>query len=81
MARKLAVESEQLTVPPWLVDAVDRDPTAGVSAVVDLIGAIREHGGFAGAHIIGVSRYRQLAARLEAAGWSTTARVRGAGSR
>ena len=59
----------------WLVDAVDGDPTAGVTAVVDLVAAIRDHGGFAGAHIIGVSRYRELAARLEAGGWSTTSRV------
>ena len=81
MARKLAVESEQLVVPAWLVDAVDRDPAAGVDAVVDLLGAIRDHGGFAGAHIIGVSRYRELAARLEAAGWARTSRVAGPGSR
>ncbi len=32
MARKLAAESEQLVVPAWLVDAVDRDPAAGVEA-------------------------------------------------
>jgi hypothetical protein len=74
MARKLAAESEQLVVPGWLVDAVDRDPAAGVDAVVDLVAAIGEHGGFAGAHIIGVSRYRELAARLEVAGWARTAR-------
>ena len=30
----------------------------------DLVEAIRDHGGFAGVHIIGVSRYRELAARL-----------------
>jgi len=81
MARKLAAESEQLAVPGWLVDAVDRDPSAGVDAVVDLVAALREHGGFAGAHIIGVSRYRELAARLEAVGWSRTARAARPGSR
>jgi 5,10-methylenetetrahydrofolate reductase len=81
MARKLAAESEQLSVPSWLVEAVDRDPAAGVEAVVELVAAVRDHGGFAGAHVIGVSRYRELAARLEATGWSRTGRRRGPDAR
>jgi methylenetetrahydrofolate reductase (NADPH) len=75
MARKLAVETDQLAVPPWLVEAVDADPDAGVDAVCRLVAALRDHGGFAGAHIVGVSRYRQLGARLEADGWARTGRA------
>jgi methylenetetrahydrofolate reductase (NADPH) len=75
MARKLAAESDQLTVPPWLVEAVDADPAAGIDAAAGLVEALRDHGGFAGAHIIGVSRYRELAARLETDGWARTARA------
>lgn len=72
MARKLATESGQLAVPPWLVGAVDADPAAGVDAACTLIERIRDHGGFAGVHLVAVSRYREVAARLEASGWATT---------
>ncbi|MET0145562.1 MAG: methylenetetrahydrofolate reductase [Ilumatobacteraceae bacterium] len=74
MARRLGVESPQLAVPPWLVERVEADPAAGVEAVCDLVAAVHEHGGFAGAHVIAVGRYRDLAARLEATGWARTAR-------
>lgn len=70
MARKLGAESEQLAVPPWLIDAVDADRMAGVEAACALVERVRDHGGFAGAHLIGVGRYRDVAARLEAAGWA-----------
>lgn len=72
MARKLAAESPQLTVPSWLVDAVDVDPSAGVDAACALIEAVRDHGGFAGAHVVAVGRYRDVASRLEASGWAGT---------
>jgi methylenetetrahydrofolate reductase (NADPH) len=72
MARKLAVESEQLAVPSWLVEAVDADPLAGVEAACALVERVREHGGFAGVHLVAVSRYRDVAARLEARGWART---------
>jgi methylenetetrahydrofolate reductase (NADPH) len=81
MARKLATESPQLAVPAWLVEAVDADPAAGVEAACALVAAVRDHGGFAGVHLIGVGRYRELAARLEAGGWSRTARAAGPASR
>ena len=78
MARKLGAESPQLAVPPWLVDAVDADRMAGVEAACTLAEQIRDHGGFAGVHLVGVGRYRDVAARLEANGW---ARPGTAGSR
>jgi len=77
MVRKLAAESDQLHVPAWLVEAVDRDPSAGVAAACQLVERVRDHGGFAGVHLVAVSRYREVAARLEAAGWARTARSAG----
>ncbi len=74
MARKLAAESPQLAVPASLVEAVDADPDAGLDAACGLVEGVRGHGGFAGVHLIGVGRYRELAARLEASGWATTGR-------
>ena len=76
MARKLAAESEQLVVPQWLVDAVDADPMAGVDAACTLTAQLRDHGGFAGVHLIGVGRYRDVAARLEQEGWANRASPR-----
>jgi 5,10-methylenetetrahydrofolate reductase len=75
MARKLATETSQLAVPDWLVDAVDADPHAGLDAACALVEALRDHGGFAGVHLVGVGRYRELAARLESTGWARTARA------
>jgi 5,10-methylenetetrahydrofolate reductase len=74
MARKLAAETSQLAVPAWLVEAIDRDPQAGLDAACTLLDAIRDHGGFAGVHLVGVGRYRELAARLESTGWARTSR-------
>jgi methylenetetrahydrofolate reductase (NADPH) len=84
MARKLGAESAQLAVPEWLVDAVDADRMAGVEAACALVERVRDHGGFAGAHLVGVGRYRDVAARLEATGWAGrpgTARSPGPASR
>lgn len=65
MGRKLASEVPQLAPPPEWIDAVDRHPDAGVEMACDHLMAIRDHGGFAGAHLVPVSRYRQTAALLE----------------
>jgi hypothetical protein len=59
-------------VPPWLIDAVEMDRNAGVDAACALVDAVADHGGFAGAHLVAVGRYREVAARLEATGWART---------
>jgi methylenetetrahydrofolate reductase (NADPH) len=64
MAHNLAGLS-QLTIPDHLIAAVEQDPDAGVNAACDHILAIRDSGAFDGVHLIPVSRYRQVAARLE----------------
>jgi 5,10-methylenetetrahydrofolate reductase len=69
MGRKLSREIPELAVPDDLVDAVDRDPAAGVAHALDLIDRIRESGAFDGAHVVPVSRYRDVAAQLEARGY------------
>ena len=65
MARKIAGDAPQLEVPPDWIDAIERDPEAGVGRACDLVVAIRDSGAFDGAHLIPVSRYREVAARLE----------------
>jgi methylenetetrahydrofolate reductase (NADPH) len=65
MARKIGADIQQLTVPDAWLAAIERDPTAGVSLACDLVESIRESGAFDGVHLIPVSRYREVAARLE----------------
>ena len=66
MARKIGSEISQLAVPRSWLDALDADPTAGVSLACDLTVALKESQAFDGVHLIPVSKYREVAARLEA---------------
>jgi methylenetetrahydrofolate reductase (NADPH) len=63
MARKLTIPG--LTVPPDLMDKLERDRNAGVDAACDLVAGIRDSGAFDGVHLVPVARYREVAARLE----------------
>jgi methylenetetrahydrofolate reductase (NADPH) len=65
MARKISADIQQLAVPDSWLAAIEQDPSAGVSLACDLVEAIRESGAFDGVHLIPVSRYREVAARLE----------------
>ena len=65
MARKISADIPQLAVPDSWVRAIERDPMAGVELACDLVAGIRESGAFEGVHLIPVSRYREVAARLE----------------
>jgi methylenetetrahydrofolate reductase (NADPH) len=64
MAANLA-SLPQLTIPESLIEAVEKDRDAGVEAACEQILKIRDSGAFQGVHLIPVSRYRQVAARLE----------------
>ena len=65
MARNLAKTIPDIVIPSKLVDRVERDPKAGVDVACELLLAIRDSGVFQGVHLIPVSRYRLVAARLE----------------
>lgn len=65
MARKLSADVPQLAAPASWIDAVEADRSAGVELAVQHLLDIRDHGGFAGAHLVPVSRYREAAASLE----------------
>lgn len=64
-ARKLAQRVPQLAAPASWIDALERDAAAGIELACEHLLAIRDHGGFAGVHLIPVSTYRRTAARLE----------------
>ena len=65
MAARLGAQVAQLRVPDHVLAALDSDPDAGVRVACDLVATIRDSGAFDGVHLIGVGKYRQLAARLE----------------
>jgi 5,10-methylenetetrahydrofolate reductase len=66
MARRLVATAPDIDIPDSLVTAVGRNPDAGVDAALDLVAGIRASGAFTGVHLIPVTRYRQVATRLEA---------------
>ncbi len=66
MARKLTDTIPQLAVPNDMIERIDCDRSVGVEVACNLVEAIRASGAFDGVHLIPVSRYREVAARLEA---------------
>jgi 5,10-methylenetetrahydrofolate reductase len=67
MARKLAADVPQLTVPDEVVARVDADRFAGVDIARDLVVALAESGRFDGVHLVPVAHYRRMTDVLEEA--------------
>jgi 5,10-methylenetetrahydrofolate reductase len=65
MAKGLREGVAALDIPDDLVAAVARDREAGVAYACEHVMSIRESGAFDGVHLVPVSRYREVAARLE----------------
>ena len=65
MARKLSADVPQLAVPQAIIGELDRDRGSGVDIACNHIRAIYDSGAFDGVHLIPVSRYREMASRLE----------------
>jgi methylenetetrahydrofolate reductase (NADPH) len=66
MARRLAVRIPELAMPDEWIDAIERDPTAGLHRACELVDAIRLSDAFAGVHLICGSRYGAVADLLGA---------------
>lgn len=67
MARRLRATIPDIDIPDALVERVAADPDAGVDAACTQVLALRDSGAFDGVHLVPVSRYREVAARLERA--------------
>jgi 5,10-methylenetetrahydrofolate reductase len=65
MARKLTATIPQLAVPAHVLARLEDDREAGVDLACDLLDGIRDSGAFDGVHLVPVSRYREVARRLE----------------
>jgi methylenetetrahydrofolate reductase (NADPH) len=66
-ARKWVTDLREVDVPDRVIDALDKDPAAGVALACDMVAAIRGSGAFDGVHLIPGVRYREVAFRLEEA--------------
>jgi methylenetetrahydrofolate reductase (NADPH) len=66
MATRIAATIPDLDIPADLVAAIEADPSAGVDAACEQVLAIEATGAFDGVHLIPVSRYREVAMKLEA---------------
>ena len=64
-ARRLAAAIPDIDIPVALVERVAADSFASVEATCEHVLQIRDSGAFDGVHLIPVSRYREVAARLE----------------
>lgn len=65
MARKLAADIPEITIPDGWIDAVETDRRAGVELACALARSIADSGAFDGVHLIPGVRYRETAALLE----------------
>jgi|SRR6185437_2429853 methylenetetrahydrofolate reductase (NADPH) len=65
MARKLSVDIPQLAVPEPVIERLEHDRDAGIEIACELLEQIKDSEGFDGVHLIPVSRYREMASRIE----------------
>jgi methylenetetrahydrofolate reductase (NADPH) len=66
MARTIAAQVAEISVPEELIASLDSDRDAGVDRAIELIGEIRDSGAFDGVHLVPVGRYADVATRLRA---------------
>jgi methylenetetrahydrofolate reductase (NADPH) len=64
-ARRLAAVIPDIDIPAGLAAQIAADRLAGVEATCEYVLQIRDSGAFDGVHMIPVTRYREVAARLE----------------
>lgn len=64
MAHRLAARVPALRVPDRWLEAIDRDPNAGVELAATLAERLRESGAFEGIHLVSGRRHREAASRL-----------------
>jgi methylenetetrahydrofolate reductase (NADPH) len=65
MARRLLATVPDIEISDTLIQDIEANPDAGIDLALDLIDGIEASGAFAGVHLVPVSHYRQVAARLE----------------
>jgi len=64
MAQRINASIPDIRIPQAIIDKLDDDPEVGIDLACDQIDALKASGAFDGVHLIPVSRYREMAARL-----------------
>jgi 5,10-methylenetetrahydrofolate reductase len=64
MARRIATDIAEISVPDDVVAALDADPMAGVELACAQVEALRSSGAVDGVHLVSGRRFRDVAARL-----------------
>jgi methylenetetrahydrofolate reductase (NADPH) len=64
MARRINATIPEIRVPERVIDKLESDPEYGIDYAIEQIQTIKESGLFDGVHLVPVTRYRQIAARL-----------------
>lgn len=64
MAKRINASFPEIRIPQTLIDKLDGDPDVGIDIACQQIETLKESGAFDGVHLVPVSRYRDMAARL-----------------
>lgn len=65
MAQRINATIPEIRVPQAIIDKIDDDPELGVDLALQQVEAVRASGAFDGVHLVPVSRYEAMAARLK----------------
>jgi 5,10-methylenetetrahydrofolate reductase len=66
MAKRINASLPDIRIPERIIDKLDDDPSVGLDLAMDQIEWIKDTGAFDGVHLVPVSRFREVAARLSA---------------
>jgi len=64
MARRINVTIPEIRVPERVIDKLESDPEYGIDYAIEQIETVKDSGLFDGVHLVPVTRFRQIAARL-----------------
>lgn len=64
MARRINATIPDIRIPNRIIDKLDDDPAYGVELALEQVAELKESGAFDGVHLVPVTRFREVAARL-----------------
>ncbi len=64
MARRINASFPEIRIPQNVIDKLDGDPDVGIDIACEQIATLKESEAFDGIHLVPVTKYREMAARL-----------------
>jgi 5,10-methylenetetrahydrofolate reductase len=65
MARRVNATIPDIRIPERIIDKLESDPGYGIEFAMEQIETVRDSGLFDGVHLVPVTRFRQMAERLQ----------------